>query len=472
MARGLGKGLDSLIPNAVGEAKVKKEAQQAVKEDKNAQETVVKITMVEPNRKQPRKNFDEDALQELADSIKQFGLIQPILVQDRKDHYEIIAGERRWRAAKMAGLKEVPVLIRSYSEPEIMEISLIENIQREDLNPIEEAQAYKRLLEEFHLKQDEVAERVSKSRAAVTNSMRLLKLSDEVQQMLIDDMISTGHARALLAIDNPEEQYNTAQRIFDEKLSVREVEKLVKNLNKPVKPVKKASDNSTMDAIYLDIEDKLKQRLSTKVTVTSKGEGAGKIEIEFYNHEDLDRLMDLMGVKTVYNHADFRLMSKRAVEEFSKYKETNLFLRGMMPLVGYQTDCVYYDRKERAAGESKYPLKKMLALAFNGISSFSVKPISLILGMGLFIIFISLLALIYAMISYVTGHVVPGWTSLILSIWFLGGLQLLAIGMVGQYIGKIYIEVKQRPRYNIEKVLVDGTEGEAQNAASAENRVD
>lgn len=295
MARGLGKGLDSLIPNAVGEAKVKKEAQQAVKEDKSAQETVVKITMVEPNRKQPRKNFDEDALQELADSIKQFGLIQPILVQDRKDHYEIIAGERRWRAAKMAGLKEVPVIIRSYSEQEIMEISLIENIQREDLNPIEEAQAYKRLLEEFHLKQDEVAERVSKSRAAVTNSMRLLKLSDEVQQMLIDDMISTGHARALLAIDNPEEQYNTAQRIFDEKLSVREVEKLVKNLNKPVKPAKKAADNSTMDAIYLDIEDKLKQRLSTKVTVTSKGEGAGKIEIEFYNHEDLDRLMDLMG---------------------------------------------------------------------------------------------------------------------------------------------------------------------------------
>lgn len=184
------------------------------------------------------------------------------------------------------------------------------------------------------------------------------------------------------------------------------------------------------------------------------------------------RLMDLMGVKTVYNHADFRLMSKRAVEEFSKYKETNLFLRGMMPLIGYQTDCVYYDRKERAAGESKYPLKKMLALAFNGISSFSVKPISLILGMGLFIIFISLLALVYAMISYVTGHVVPGWTSLILSIWFLGGLQLLAIGMVGQYIGKIYIEVKQRPRYNIEKVLGNEAVSGEQNVAAAENRVD
>lgn len=294
-ARGLGKGLDSLIPNAVGEAKSKKETKEAVKEEKGGQETVVKITMVEPNRKQPRKNFDEDALQELSDSIKQFGLIQPILVQDRKDHYEIIAGERRWRAAKMAGLKEVPVIIRDYTEREIMEISLIENIQREDLNPIEEAQAYKRLLEEFHLKQDEVAERVSKSRAAVTNSMRLLKLSDEVQQMLIDDMISTGHARALLAIENPEEQYTVAQKIFDEKLSVRDVEKLVKNLHKPVKPAKKSAEDKTMEAIYLDIEEKLKQRLSTKVTVTSKGEGAGKIEIEFYNHEDLDRLMDLMG---------------------------------------------------------------------------------------------------------------------------------------------------------------------------------
>lgn len=299
-ARGLGKGLDSLIPNAVGEAKVKKESKAESKEEKreDGKETVVKITMVEPNRKQPRKNFDEDALQELADSIKQFGLIQPILVQDRKDHYEIIAGERRWRAAKIAGLKEVPVIIRNYSEKEIMEISLIENIQRENLNPIEEAQAYKRLLEEFHLKQDEVAERVSKSRAAVTNSMRLLKLGEEVQQMLIDDMISTGHARALLAIENQEEQYTIAQKIFDEKLSVRDVEKLVKNLNKPAKNPKKTTPaDKTMEAIYLDMEEKLKNRLSTKVTVTSKGNGAGKIEIEFYNHEDLDRLMDLMGKK-------------------------------------------------------------------------------------------------------------------------------------------------------------------------------
>lgn len=294
VSRGLGKGLDSLIPDAVGEAKIKKETNEiSGKDEKKGPETVVKITMVEPNRKQPRKNFDEDALQELSDSIKQFGLIQPILVQDKKDHYEIIAGERRWRAAKMAGLREIPVIIRDYTDQEIMEISLIENIQREDLNPIEEAQAYKRLLTEFNLKQDEVAERVSKSRAAVTNSIRLLKLDDRVQQMVIDDMISTGHARTLLAVENNEEQYILAQQIFDEKLSVRDVEKLVKNLHKPEKPKKK--DDKTMQAIYQDIENKLKQKLSTKVTVTAKGEGAGKIEIEFYNNEDLDRLLDMIG---------------------------------------------------------------------------------------------------------------------------------------------------------------------------------
>ena len=169
------------------------------------------------------------------------------------------------------------------------------------------------------------------------------------------------------------------------------------------------------------------------------------------------KVMSLMGVKTIYNHADFRLMSRRAVEQFSKYKERNLFLRGMMPLIGYQTDCVYYDRLERVAGESKYPLKKMLALAFNGISSFSVKPITMVTVLGVFILIASLCAAVYALISYFMGHVVPGWTSLILSIWFLGGVQLLSIGLVGQYIGKIYMEVKQRPRYNIEKVL-DGSE--------------
>ena len=165
------------------------------------------------------------------------------------------------------------------------------------------------------------------------------------------------------------------------------------------------------------------------------------------------KLMAVMGVKTIYNHADFRLMSKRAVEHFSKFGETNMYLRGMMPLIGYQTDSVYYDRKERVAGESKYPLKKMLALAFNGISSFSVKPISMIMSLGMIIILCSILAAVYALVSYFTGNVQPGWTSLILSIWFLGGLQLMAIGMVGLYIGKIYMEVKNRPRYNIEKVL-------------------
>lgn len=295
-SRGLGKGLESLIPDAVGEAKKKESLTQEVGNsgDAKSTETILKISMVEPNRKQPRKNFDEDSLQELCDSIKQVGLIQPILVQDRKGHYEIIAGERRWRAAKMAGLKEIPVIIRDYSDQEIMEISLIENIQRQDLNPIEEAQAYKRLLTEFNLKQDEVAERVSKSRAAVTNSIRLLKLTDKVQQMVIDDMISTGHARALLAVEDPEAQYILAQQIFDQKLSVRDVEKLVKKMNAPEKEKKKTEDK-TLQVIYQDIEDRLKQRLSTKVTVSSKGEGSGKIEIEFYNHEDLDRLLDMIG---------------------------------------------------------------------------------------------------------------------------------------------------------------------------------
>lgn len=294
---GLGKGLDSLIPNKnVKSAKpsVKADEKKATPKEEilEAGTIMVKINKVEPNRDQPRKDFDEDALMELADSIKQFGVLQPILVQKKKDYYEIIAGERRWRAAKLAGLKEVPVIIRNYTEQEIVEISLIENIQREDLNPIEEAQAYKRLLTEFHLKQDEVAERVSKSRAAVTNSIRLLKLNEDVQRMVVDEMISTGHARALLAVENPEEQYNLAQRIFDEKLSVRDVEKLVKNLHKPAKP--KKTDDKTMQVIYQDIEEKLKQKLGRKVTVTSRGEGSGKIEIEFYNHEDLDRLLDVL----------------------------------------------------------------------------------------------------------------------------------------------------------------------------------
>ena len=287
-ARGLGKGLDALIP--AGDKKITKE------ENTKGAETVVKITKVEPNRSQPRKNFDEDALQELADSIKQFGLLQPILVQDKGEYYEIIAGERRWRAAKLAGLKEVPVIIRNYSSQEIVEISLIENIQREDLNPIEEAQEYKRLLTEFNLKQDEVAERVSKSRTAVTNSMRLLKLCDGVQQMIIDDMLSTGHARALIPIEDPELQLQLAQRIFDEKLSVREVEKLVKSILKPAeeKPKKEEIPQSLI-YVYQNIENKLKDKLSRKVAISPKGKnGSGKIEIEFYSNDDLEKLIEIL----------------------------------------------------------------------------------------------------------------------------------------------------------------------------------
>ena len=286
-ARGLGKGLDALIPSAVAETKKTKE-----KEYTETPDSMIDINKIEPNREQPRKNFDEDALLELAESIKQFGLLQPILVQDRKEYYEIIAGERRWRAAKLAGLKEVPVIIKNYSEQEIVEISLIENIQREDLNPIEEALAYKRLMTEFNLKQDEIAERVSKSRTAVTNSIRLLKLCDEVQQMIIHDMISTGHARAIITIENPEEQYALAQKIFDEKMSVREVEKYIKNMNKPVKEPKKI--NESLVVIYQEKAETLKQALSTKVSVNGKGDGRGKIEIEFFSHDEFDRLMEIL----------------------------------------------------------------------------------------------------------------------------------------------------------------------------------
>ncbi len=301
--RGLGRGLDALIPKSAvpekNDTKAAPASQQTPKgEIPSTEGTVVKvkITKVEPNRDQPRKNFDEDALQELADSIKQYGIFQPILVQDRKDHYEIIAGERRWRAAKLAGLKEVPVIIKQYTEQEIVEISLIENIQRENLNPIEEAQAYKRLLTEFNLKQDEVAERVSKSRTAVTNSMRLLKLCDEVQRMIIEEMITTGHARALITVENPSDQYELAQKIFDEKLSVRETEKLVRDLGKEkkTKAATPKQEDATLKLIYQDIENRMKSSLGTKVSIEGKGDGTGKIEIEFYSNDELDRLTELL----------------------------------------------------------------------------------------------------------------------------------------------------------------------------------
>lgn len=294
LGKGLGKGLDSLIPDNKSMKSVTSEKTVESKEDAAAKSgvQVMKINEVEPNRDQPRKNFDEDALLELSDSIKQFGVLQPLLVRKRKDYYEIIAGERRWRAAKLAGVKEVPVIEKEYTDQEILEIGLIENIQRENLNPIEEAIAYKRLLEEFNLKQDEVAERVSKSRTAVTNSMRLLKLSDKVQQMIIDDMISTGHARALLAIDDPELQYTLANKIFDEKLSVRETEKLVKEIKNPKKPKEKKPVANSF--IYQDLEEKMKSVFGTKVSIASKGKGKGKIEIEYYSDDELEHLFDMM----------------------------------------------------------------------------------------------------------------------------------------------------------------------------------
>lgn len=294
--RGLGKGLDSLIPNSVLKPatpeKLAEENKVSVKSEEKAAETLVKITKIEPNREQPRKNFDEEALNELAESIKHYGLISPILVQDKKDHYEIIAGERRWRAAKIAGLKEVPVIIREYTEREIAEIALIENVQREDLNPIEEAMGYKRLIEEFDLKQEEVAECVSKSRSAITNSLRLLKLAEEVQKYLIDGELSMGHARALLAVEDSEKQTFLAKKIINEKLSVREVEKLVKNLDKPVK--EKPAPDTQLQAIYESYEEKIKQSLATKVKIlpSVKTKGAGRFEIEFYSTEDFERILE------------------------------------------------------------------------------------------------------------------------------------------------------------------------------------
>ena len=298
---GLGKGLDALIPNKSGgpsKEPAKKTRSAVVKKDKPAEkdnpaaERLVKISSVEPNLNQPRRHFDEDALLELSESIKQYGVLQPLLVSDKKDYFEIIAGERRWRAAKMAGLKEVPVVVKEFTDQEIVEISLIENIQREDLNPIEEAMAYKRLMEEFHLKQDEIADRVAKSRTAVTNSMRLLKLSSKVQEMVIADMISAGHARALLGISDEALQETTAMKVFDEKLSVRETEKLVKNLVSPAKKVK-TERNTAEDAIYESLEEKMKGIMGTKVSIQRKKNNKGKIEIEYYSRDELERIIDL-----------------------------------------------------------------------------------------------------------------------------------------------------------------------------------
>lgn len=290
-SRGLGKGLDSMIPK-----KVTVDHTPNVKDKKNekdvSRETLISINQIEPNKLQPRKSFNEDALHELADSIKLYGIIQPLILQKRDKYYEIIAGERRWRAAKVAGLKEVPAIVKDYSSQEIVEIALIENIQREDLNPIEEAIAFQKLIVEYKLKQDEVAERVSKSRTAIANSMRLLKLDERVQQMLIDDMLTSGHARTLITLENGDLQYQIATKIFDEKLSVRETEKLVKKLQEPEKK-EPEEKNKSYDLIYKNIEEKIKEIIGSKVQVKQKDENKGRIEIDYYSKEELERIIEL-----------------------------------------------------------------------------------------------------------------------------------------------------------------------------------
>lgn len=298
--KGLGKGIDSLIPDT-GSAKgktstnskpvVKEVVKEVIKEVKVPADTMMKISDIEPNREQPRKSFDKEALEELADSIRQFGIIQPIVVQKKDDYYEIIAGERRWRAAKLAKIKEVPVVIKEYTKQEVMEIALIENIQRKDLNPIEEALAYKSLIDEYHLKQDELAKRVSKSRAAIANAMRLLRLTDEIQNMLVNDEISMGHARALLALDQEDLQLEAAKVVIEKGLSVRDTEKLVKSILNP-KQVKLPIPSSD-DAVYESIATKLREKLGTKVSINHKKGGKGKIEIEYYSKEEFERILEM-----------------------------------------------------------------------------------------------------------------------------------------------------------------------------------
>lgn len=282
--KGLGKGLDMLIPKEKKEVVEKKEGNNVLQET----EQFVSIHLIQPNKEQPRKQFEKDSLLELAESIRQVGIIQPLIVQKKDEIYELIAGERRWRAALEAGLSEVPVVIRHYSDEKRLEIALIENLQREDLNPIEEAMAYRNLMNDFHLKQDEIAERMSKSRTAITNTMRLLKLDSRVQQMIIDDMISSGHGRAILAEEDLDKQYQLALKAFDENLSVRDVEKLVKKKENVPK-----IENKKYDFIYKEIEDKIKNIIGTKVSIKAKSNDKGKIELEYYSKEELERIIDL-----------------------------------------------------------------------------------------------------------------------------------------------------------------------------------
>ena len=320
---GLGRGLDALIPQSAPKAE---EATEKIRDDEAAaeqtregkteeivsretfaeegdnlqrdrserrrRETTLRVSQIEPNRSQPRKTFDEDALEELADSIRQYGLIQPIMVQKREGYYEIIAGERRWRACMKAGLKEVPVIIREYDDQKIMELSLIENLQREDLNPMEEARAYKRLMEEFGLTQEEIAGRVSKSRPVIANALRLLKLDERVQAMVEQGEISMGHARALASVLIPEEQYLIALKIMEEHLTVRDTEKIIKNIGKVPKKKEPVQKDESLERIYRELENRLKSSLGTKVAIHTRGTGGGKVEIDFYTAEDLEKIID------------------------------------------------------------------------------------------------------------------------------------------------------------------------------------
>lgn len=310
--RGLGKGLGAFFGDEVvqevtrdqmsekGELRDSENgdnpAVQKKEEDKESGEIFVKVSRIEPNHEQPRKDFKEEQLQELADSIRQYGVLQPLLVQKKGDLYEIIAGERRWRAAKMAGIKEIPVVIREYGKQQAMEIALIENVQREDLNPIEEAIAYQRLMQEFHLKQEEIAERVSKNRSTITNSMRLLNLVPEVQQMLVEGLISSGHARSLLALSDPEQQILLAERIIRDHLSVREVEKAVKAMGKVSKEKKreKEKEDEALELIFRNLEERMKSVVGTKVNINRKDRSKGKIEIEYYSEAELERIVELI----------------------------------------------------------------------------------------------------------------------------------------------------------------------------------
>jgi len=308
---GLGKGLGAIFGEDVIENQLERKentsenvsretlkktqkGSNAGKEEEPGKEYTIKLSLIEPNAGQPRKDFNQELIQELADSIKKYGVLQPLLVQKKGERYEIIAGERRWRAAKEAGLKEVPVVIREYTKQQSMEIALIENVQREDLNPIEEAIAYQQLMEEFDLTQEEIAERVSKNRATVTNSIRLLKLDRRVQEMLIQGQISSGHARALLPLEEGEQQYQVALRIIGEKLSVREVEKLVKLLGKPKKEPKEKEEERDLSFIFKDLEERMKQVMGTKVSINRRDKNKGKVEIEYYSEAELERIVELI----------------------------------------------------------------------------------------------------------------------------------------------------------------------------------